>query len=55
MRSAQFPKEISRIKSEARSIGWNHWRKFGMRLMWVSILMNLQAGTQKLKWLFVKH
>lgn len=55
MRSVHFPKEISRIKSEARWIGLKHWRKLGMRLLWASILMNLQTAIQKLKWLFTRH
>jgi len=54
MRSANFPKEVSRIKFRARWIELLHWRKMGLRLLYRSILLNFRIGTQKLKWLMVK-
>jgi hypothetical protein len=54
MRSAYFPKEVSRIKLKARWIELLHLRKFGLRLLYRSILLNFRMGTQKLKWLMIK-
>jgi hypothetical protein len=49
MDTANLPKEIARIKFNARYIEFMHWKRLGMRLMWRSLLLNYRIGSQKMK------